>query len=326
MFRFKDAVKFKEYKLLIFFSGIIISFILGFTINGYIFANQVSPRQENHQSGYKYISPLLECSNVSANDNRNNKIREKVQDLINQEIDNKNISFASIYLRDLNNGPWLGFNEKEKFSPASLMKVPLLISYLKLAETNPEILTKKVINNDTSYENLTQNIVPLKQAEYGKTYTINELLTYIIKYSDNSATNVLLDNIDPDILNQVYSDLNLSIPADNQENYMNVLDYASFFRILYNATYLDKTMSEKALSLLSTSAFVNGIVAGVPSGVEVAHKFGERVIGDTKQLHDCGIIYRKNSNYLVCIMTRGDDFQKMESSIKDFSKLIYDNF
>lgn len=302
-------------------------FIFGFIFNKFLIKNSIIPKQESHENGFKYISPLLECLDASAVDNKNAKTGKDIQNLINNEINEKNISFASVYVRDLNNGPWLGFNEKEKFSPASLMKVPLLISCLKFAESNPGFLKKIVVIDEKDIDpSLKQNITPLEHVEYGKSYSIDELLTYMMSYSDNVATNALLNNLDQNFLNHEYTDLGLNIPNADQENYMNVLDYATFFRILYNSTYLNREMSEKALALMTRSTFVNGLVAGVPKGVEVSHKFGERILDDTKQLHDCGIVYRKNSNYLICIMTRGNDFQKMESSIKDFSAFIYNNF
>ena len=106
-------------------------FIAGFIFNKFFIKNIIISKQESHENGFKYISPLLECLDASAIDNKNAKTGKDIQNLINYEINEKNISFASVYVRDLNNGPWLGFNEKEKFSPASLMKVPLLISCLK---------------------------------------------------------------------------------------------------------------------------------------------------------------------------------------------------
>lgn len=43
----------------------------------------------------------------------------------------------SVYFRNLTNGNWFGIEEKELFSPASLMKLPLLLAYYKLEEQQP---------------------------------------------------------------------------------------------------------------------------------------------------------------------------------------------
>ncbi|HEX8923420.1 MAG TPA: serine hydrolase, partial [Patescibacteria group bacterium] len=114
--------------------------------------------------------------------------------------------------------------------------------------------------------------------------------------------------------------------ADPNGDIISVKSYASFFRILFNSSYLDNDMSEKALEILSTSRFKDGLIAGVPNGVAIAHKFGERQYLATgqKQLHDCGIVYPASSRpYLICVMTRGQDFSHMENSIKDISAAIY---
>lgn len=149
----------------------------------------------------------------------------------------------------------------------------------------------------------------------------------MIIYSDNQAANTLINHIDINILNKIYLDLGIKSPEDGQpENFMSVRDYASFFRILYNASYLNRDMSEQALKILTHSQFNQGLSAGVPTQVPVAHKFGERVILGDKQLHDCGIVYKENMPYLLCIMTRGNDFNKMSSTIREISGLVYSEF
>lgn len=281
-------------------------------------------KRELHQGGYEYISPLLECADFQYK-NRGD-LEEKISELINKEIKGGEVEFISLYFRDLNNGPWIGINEQENFTPASLLKVPLMIAYLKIAGKDPSILERKVLTENNK-NLLSQNIIPLRTVETGKEYKIGELLEYMIIYSDNLAADALLRNINIESLDKTYRDLGISAPSGNKtEDFMSVRDYSSFFRILYNASYLDHEMSEKALEILSRSQFVQGLTAGVPSQVKVAHKFGERISGDTKQLHDCGIIYKEESPYLLCVMTRGQDFNKMGKIISDISSLVYKEF
>ncbi len=287
--------------------------------------NDLQPKGEIHQSGYQYISPLLECADF--HDIKKNELEEKLKNLINRKIKDQEITYASIYFRDLNNGPWIGINEQENFTPASLLKVPLMIAYLKIAETAPQTLQEEILIDNGEGKGLSQNIIPLKTVESGKKYKVADLLNYMIVYSDNRAANALLQHIDPDTLDKIYADLGMKAPGDGQdENFMSVRDYSSFFRILYNASYLNRDLSEKALQILTNSQFTQGLTAGVPDNIVVAHKFGERVLVEGKQLHDCGIIYKKNNPYLLCIMTRGNDFAKMSTAIKDFSGLVYTEF
>jgi len=96
--------------------------------------------------------------------------------------------------------------------------------------------------------------------------------------------------------------------------------------MLYNASYLNKELSEKALQYLSEVDFKQGLVSGVPQGIVVAHKFGEKVFGSSaeiKQLHDCGIVYYPRHPYLLCVMTRGASFEYLDDTIRQISSLVY---
>ena len=159
-------------------------------------------------------------------------------------------------------------------------------------------------------------------------YTVDELIRRMIVYSDNMAYNLLNDNVNGSVVMSVYNDLGVDISsaqANPNGNIISVTGYSSFFRILYNSSYLNRDMSEKALKYLSQSVFTQGLVAGVPNDIVVSHKFGERQYLDTgeKQLHDCGIIYDPDTPYLLCVMTRGNNFSNLISTIKNISNMVY---
>lgn len=314
------------------------AFSLGFFVLGYasfFLLDKISVenalkenRLERQKStGYKFTSPLLDCSyDGGPFAIKSDNMKDKIEEVINGKIRNGKVKHVSAYFRDLNNGPTMEINAGEKFTPASLLKVPLMIAYLKKAETKPEILKEKIIYNVRQNGNdIGQNIKPDESLEIGKEYEVEELIKRMIIYSDNSAANLILGKMENDFLASVYTDLKIEIPGSQKtENYMTVKEYAAFFRILYNASYLNRTMSEKALAFLSESKYNDGLRAGVPSNVPLAHKFGERVFEDASQLHDCGIIYHDTSPYILCLMTRGNDFKDLASVIKDISKNVYE--
>jgi beta-lactamase class A len=181
---------------------------------------------------------------------------------------------------------------------------------------------KEIIEDKT----VRQNIVPDSKLELDKSYSIEELIRRMIVYSDNASKGLLLNNISEDVLNKVYTDLGIIIPdIRGKEDFLTTKEYSSFFRVLFNASYLNKDMSEKALGILSQTAFKMGIVRGVPSNIVVAHKFAERgnLSNQTVQLHDCGIVYYKEKPYLLCVMTYDRDFQELEAVIKEISEIAY---
>jgi beta-lactamase class A len=278
--------------------------------------------------GYKFISPLLDYELKPELKNTQIIILERaIKKIIEEKLKENKAIYISVYFRDMLNGPWFGINQDETFAPASLLKVPLMIAYLKYAELYPLILSSGLVYNesDMPYE-LTQNILPREHMENGKSYTIEDLIYRMIAYSDNASKDMLLSNIDKSILDEVYTDLGIIVPdIRGMSDFITVKEYSSFFRILFNASYLNNPMSEKALEILSQSTFKTGIVAGVPEGVDVAHKFAERgdAVNQTFQLHDCGIVYHKDRPYILCVMTYGRDFEALTEIIKNISSEVY---
>lgn len=160
----------------------------------------------------------------------------------------------------------------------------------------------------------------------GRKYTVEEFAAYMIRSSDNDAADIVGDLLGERNVMRVFEDLGMYWEGVSPtEDFLSLRDYVRLFRVLFNAAYLNEEYSEKALRLLVNTEFSSGLVAGVPPGVSVAHKFGERTFIDKgiRQLHDCGIVYYPGGAYLIGIMTRGKDFAKLTKVIKGLSALVY---
>lgn len=283
-------------------------------------------------SGYAFTNPLLECeNNGSFAKQKYLPFEKEIIARIEKEIIEKNPdTHLSVYFRNLNNGPWFGIAEDEAFLPASLMKVTLMMNYLKWWDEDKSILSREV-EIPKEWEVINQLIPPKNSLIPGNTYTISEMLYNLIVYSDNMAARWLLATLPYDRQMQLFRDLSIPLPEWSADYSITVKEYASFFRILYNASYLSQEASEAWLNLLSQSVFRDGIVAWVPSDIRIAHKFGEREFSDengvTKnQFHDCGIIYHPTYPYLLCIMTRTEteDINTLSHIISESSKIIFE--
>lgn len=271
------------------------------------------------------IRPLLAYNTPEVQESY--PLKKSLVEIIDKK--NKAVTSVAVYYRDLTTGKWFGINQDETFVPASLFKVPLMITYLKYAEKNPKVLTTKIYNSLTRDENQNETIRPLKSIVQGESYTIDQLLSYMIEYSDNNATVLLFKYIDQETLKQVFFDLDIQLPAtDLNSDFISVSNYSFLFRVLYNATYLNQEMSEKGLELLSKIDFEDGIRKNIPKSVSVADKFGEYyLIQNTKkqehQLHDCGIVYHIRHPYILCIMTKGDTLDDLKKILQEISKVTY---
>lgn len=196
------------------------------------------------------------------------------------------------------------------------------MSVYSAAEDDPGFLQKRVAypGAPSPEEHFKAPVI-----EAGTSYTVNELVRATLQNSDNNAAYLLAGLLGMESLDKSYSRLGIETPTSGQDYTTTVRSYASFFRVLYTATYLDRNASEELLSILSETVFTQGIVAGVPKGIVVAHKFGERSLEDSSsvQLHDCGIVYAPGNPYLLCVMMRGYDFDTLANSIAAVSSLVY---
>jgi beta-lactamase class A len=285
---------------------------------------------QRREGGFQHINPLLECD-LAEDVLRNRELapfKERITAYLEGRMDPRWASSVSVYFRELNDGLWFSVGDTERYAPASLRKVPLMIALLKAADgpAGRPLLEREVPFDLSRDYNQDQNLKPSRPLVPGQRYRVRELIERMIVQSDNNAFTLLARVVDPAELDRVYALLRMQNPrAIGDDAFLSVQTYASFFRVLYNATYLSKEASEWALATLARSEFRVGLVAGVPSSVPVAHKFGEK--SDAKagavQLHDCGIVYYPNHPYLLCVMSQGPSFEFLDDVIVAVSRLVY---
>lgn len=312
----------------------VVIFVTGIAIGVFVapfvpkkISEETGSKQIRQGGGYTYINPLLECEVAEGSiDARKENFHDELETFIDHLKKNKNFSEGAVYFRDLNNGPAFGINDQAGFFPASLLKVPILMTYYHVAERDPFILND-VIRFETrrDFGTIHQTIVPREELVPGEVYSVEELMHRMIVYSDNQAAFLLANSLPETDFESLFGMLGLDRDTLEKTGVkLTVKEYASFFRILFNSSYLSPDYSEKALKLLAETDFQDALKAGVPENVPVSHKFGEVGTESTeRQLHDCGIVYFPNHPYLACIMTRGHDTETLKKSIKEISQFIY---
>ena len=288
---------------------------------------------------FTYIDPLLACDIGSEEAFPEfAPLKSQLSDLITQKISAGDAQKISVYVRSLRSGRWLEINPSSTYAPASLLKVFVMMAYYREADDadDPSILNRTITLEATATSSQEDPGEAIPHLQTGASYTVQQLITQMIKYSDNDALNTLVNNFDPKTLTafqSIFADLSIPSPITQNEsafNFMSVDNYALIFRVLYGSTYLSSRYSEQALNLLAQAQYKEGIVAGVPANLKVAHKFGVTTVPATatspaaNELHDCGIVYYPNNHpYLVCVMTEGNDFGQLQQTIKDVSATTY---
>lgn len=276
-------------------------------------------------------NPLLECGvetqelTIGERVGIEKSVREYVTTAKKQGV----IAETAVYFRDLNNGPWFGINEQKSFQPASLLKLPIAMSIYYWDQRDSGVLERKI---DLSKNSITtgsafNNEDPSKRFVAPAVYSVRDLIGIMLRDSSNDAADHLISYEGNERMSKIFIDLGIEVPREDTLYSTSVKTYGAFFRVLYNASYIGQVASEEILTTLTQASFRDGLVAGVPSSVKVAHKYGTRIVEDAqapRQLHDCGIVYAENSPYVLCIMSQSSSMKNAERFIAGVSKLVYD--
>lgn len=304
-------------------------FLAGYLLRGGLQSSQSADTEHRQAAGYKFINPLLECEQGEGRiDVLMPHFKKGLEAFAVEEAKRNGVGFNAIYFRDLSNGPWFGIRESEKFRPASLLKVPVAMAVYKAAEERPELLRRKLRYAErlSLPQGRIQFIRPVKEIELGREYTVEELVEHMLVYSDNQALLLLSEVLPAKGITALYEALGVDRDVvENMDGKLSLRAFGTFYRILFNASYLSRANSEKLLEMLSRSVYTRGLVAGVPPAVPVAHKFGEGgELGRDLQLQDCGIVYHPSRPYLICVVGSGPSHEGLEKFISSVSAFVFE--
>jgi len=275
---------------------------------------------------YRYIryAPRLTAPLGTRPEKALKPFRYKVKALVERGLNAEDAAVISVYFRDLRDGHRFGIREQEQVSVDASLKLPLMIAYLKWAESSPLLLNKRLslpVHPD----------MPPDGPGHGGSLKVGTLIHRMVAENDSKAYDVLAANLPPAYLQRSFKDIYINYDPLRHDAPMPFSAYASFYRVLFDASYLNRDMSEQALRFLSQSVYRDGIISGVPPDTDVVSKHGERSIEESaagrgagaRQFHEVGIVYHPVHPYIMGVMVRGQDPVKMKKFVRDVSAFIY---
>ncbi len=246
-----------------------------------------------------------------------------------EKIQKKYPQKTYIYFSYLNNGSWVGLNEREEFTAASTVKVPLAMALLKAVEEGKLKLSDSYSLDELD---LDDKFGELYKIGADKEFPVEELLKIMLEKSDNTAALAIV-NIFRRLgaeqpFDQIYNFLGWQFSSQiplvgEMPNYskIDLKTLSNFFSALYNATFINVEHSNKILEYLTNTPFNDKIAAGVPEGVMVSHKIG--VSANDNTFSDCGIVYAPNRNYILCLGSNGGDEKDAAKFMAEVSEAVY---
>ena len=201
---------------------------------------------------------------------------------------------------------------QHKFSAASLIKVPVLMAAFQRAQKGELDLQRPVIVPEK--EKVGGSGV-LSRLSPGLALPLIDLLTLMIIVSDNTATNICIDEVGLGEINALMESagctetvlgrrlMDYEARKAGRDNFATARDMVKLFRELWEGKLLTPENREKALAILSEQQFrdkLPRLIPAIEAGDAIfAHKTGEL----SGVEHDAGILVRDGKPAFIAALT-----------------------
>lgn len=205
-------------------------------------------------------------------------------------------------------GERLEINQDMVFPAASMIKVPIMFEIMRRAAEGGLSLDDTLKVTD---EYKTGGAGILQELRSGLTMTVRELVTLMIVLSDNTATNMLIDLVGMEAVNQTMVGLGLKSTVLRRrmmdfdaaraglENETCAADLACLFEHIYSVSSLPRENGAMMLDILKRQQIRDKLPFYLPCETVLAHKTG--TLSGVE--HDAGILLLPGSSYIVCVLT-----------------------
>jgi len=250
--------------------------------------------------------------------------KKKIEKIISQVEGNVCINFY-----DLNKNNGFSVNGDKKVLSASMIKLLILAELMKKIFENKFSLSDTVMM--ANFMKIGGDGV-LKELNTGHHFTLKELATLMIIVSDNQATNILIDFLGMENINQLGKELDLKetflgrkmMDAEARkkgyDNYTCADDISLLLKLIYQEKLINKEASQLMLDILLRQQQGERLQRYLPSDIKIAHK-----CGDLDNLeNDGGIIWLGDRAYILVVLTNGMPNLQCKQIIGKISKFVYD--
>lgn len=242
--------------------------------------------------------------------------RLSLESRINAEVYNFS-GRIGLYANDFR-GNIIEINSEEKFETASTIK-----SFI-LAELFRQVKDKKVdLNQMMKYgeENYVVGSGILRHLDYGLEMTVKNIATLMIIISDNIATNMMIDLLGIDNINNTCNDLGLKDTVLHNkidfEKYPKLgtttpKDYGRLFEMIYKEELWSKELSQEMIEIFKKQHYNTMLTRNLPqyfldsenTGDEELFSIASKSGSMDACRNDGGIVYTPYGGYVIALFTK----------------------
>ena len=247
-------------------------------------------------------------------------------------------------LYDLETNLEFSHRADEWFHAASTIKIPILVGVFGAVDRGEFVLHSRLhvrnrfrsVVDGTPYRvRSSRDANSDVHDAIGKMMQIQELAHHMIATSSNLATNLLVDLVGienlQDTMRQLGVDDGIELRRGVEDekafdadinNQVTANGLLKLLHLIADEKAFSPHLSRRMLDILHSQEFNSGIPARLPEGTRVAHKTGEI----STVAHDAGVVYLKERKpYVIVILTEWDpDTGGRSETIARISKLVHD--
>jgi beta-lactamase class A len=216
---------------------------------------------------------------------------------------------AGVHVVDLTDGTRFAVRDDFVFPQASAIKVPILIELFRRAETEPGLLSRRVEMTDavrTGGSGVLRHLT-----DGGSALSLEDHAVFMILYSDNTSTNVLIDALGMDAVNALSASLGapgtllqrkMIRPEESARGNENLSTPRDAARIMERLADCDLPMTEASCARVQEILAIpkgGPFVDPIPSNVPVAWKPG----GITGVATAWGAVNLPDRPYVLVVMS-----------------------
>lgn len=262
---------------------------------------------------------------------------QKLQDRI-AEVDRHLDGVMGVAIRDLTSGETYLLHADDVFAQASSIKITVL-AQLYQQEQRGRHGAKNVARLNDLYTVRSEDMVPDSYIMLGLTpgvtrVTNRDLATMMVAVSDNSATNVLIDHVGMNNVEQMLASLglqnthlrrkmmDLDAARQGRENVSTPREMMTLLEDIYRNKLFENELTDDFFKVLSTPKD-SSIPKFLPPEVVIANKPGEL----EAVRNDSGIVFVPNRPFVICVMTTYlHDERAGQQAISEIALVAYDYF
>ena len=225
-------------------------------------------------------------------------------------------------------------NERESFHAASTMKLPVMMEVFRRAKDKRLNLQEPIEVKNRFFSIVDGSEYRLRREDdtdeepynrVGQAMTVLELVTHMIQWSSNLATNLLIEKVTADKVTELAhglgaTDMQVKRGVEDGKAFQAKLnntttanDLMVLLRAIAERKFANGKVCDQMIEILAGQRFNDAIPAGLPRDTRIAHKTGSI----TKHNHDAAIVFTPGRKaYVLVVLTRGIEKEK------DSDKLI----